>query len=285
MASTIDQGFRQLRSSLEISDLQAGTVSTRQQNVRAAIEEALTVLDSFLTGSYMRSTMISPLKEADVDIFVVLDPSYYTADGYAALLDRVKRALLGAYKTPKISRNGHAVTITFSDFLVDVVPGFQRQGGGYLIPDPARKMWISTDPKKHVTLWAETNAAHAGDFVPLVKMLKAWNKTHSALLNSFHLETLARHILTNVTITDFPSGVRFFFDKARSAIDYTLPDPAGLPGLVGEMSTVDRAGAKSRIETGYSRAVVAENLGNQGQTAAAFDKWQQLFPGYFPAYG
>jgi hypothetical protein len=51
------------------------------------------------------------------------------------------------------------------------------------------------------------------------------------------------------------------------------------------MSTVDRAAAKSRIETGYSRAVVAENLGNQRQTAAAFDKWQQLFPGSFPAYG
>jgi hypothetical protein len=180
MASTIDQGFRQLRVNLEISDLQAATVSTRQQNVRATVEAALTVLDSFLTGSYMRSTMISPLTEADVDIFIVLDPSYYRTDGYVALLDQVKLALLKTYKTPKISRNGRAVTITFSDFVVDVVPGFHRQGGGYLIPDPARKTWIATNPKMHVTLWAETNKAHAGNFVPLVKMLKAWNKTHRA---------------------------------------------------------------------------------------------------------
>jgi hypothetical protein len=38
----------------------------------------LEVLDSFLTGSYRRSTMIAPLKEADVDVFVVLDAKCYS---------------------------------------------------------------------------------------------------------------------------------------------------------------------------------------------------------------
>src|SRR5438270_13707708 len=38
MAKTIDQGFRDLRSNLEITGLQEETVSTRQQNVRDAVE-------------------------------------------------------------------------------------------------------------------------------------------------------------------------------------------------------------------------------------------------------
>jgi tRNA nucleotidyltransferase (CCA-adding enzyme) len=147
MATTIASSFARFRSNLEVTDLQSSTLSTRQQAVRTAVEKDFTVLKSFLTGSYRRSTLIAPLKEADVDIFVGLDAAYYKADGHAALLDKVRATLLKTYtKTPKISRNGHAVTITFTDFVVDVVPAFNRKGGGYLIPDSVGKRWISTDP-------------------------------------------------------------------------------------------------------------------------------------------
>ena len=47
------------------------------------MERDFNVLDSFLTGSYSRHTMIAPLNEADIDIFIVLDPSYYEKDGQA----------------------------------------------------------------------------------------------------------------------------------------------------------------------------------------------------------
>jgi hypothetical protein len=64
-----------------------------------------------LTGSYARSTMISLLKEADVDIFCVLDVSYYSRySGPGALLDAVRNTLLRTYTTtPSISRNGQPV--------------------------------------------------------------------------------------------------------------------------------------------------------------------------------
>lgn len=39
----------------------------------------MTVLDSFLAGSYARSAMIGPFKDADVDNFVVLDASHLKA--------------------------------------------------------------------------------------------------------------------------------------------------------------------------------------------------------------
>jgi hypothetical protein len=195
MPTTITSGFEKLRSNLEITGLQAGTVSTRQQNVRDAVAAEMDVLTHFLTGSYMRNTMISPLKEADVDVFVVLDAKYHERDGYTALLDRVKRVIKKTYtKTPDISRNGQAVTITFSDFVVDVVPGFNRSGGGYLIPDSRGKRWIETNPKKHVEIWSDRNAKQDGKLVRVIKMLKAWNKSHSKLFRSFHLEALALKI-------------------------------------------------------------------------------------------
>lgn len=222
MATTVDQSFREFKKRLEITDLQATTVSTRQSTVRQVVQAGATVLDDFLTGSYARSTMIAPLKDADIDIFMVLDASYFTFfngqnGGPAGLLDWIKRILLKTYtQTPSISRNGQAITIRFSDFVVDVVPGFYRSGGGFLIPNSFNGSWIATDPKIHVKLMSESNAVHNGDLVPLVKMIKAWNKENGDYLRSFHLEMMALHILSGVTISDYPSGIRFFLIRRAS---------------------------------------------------------------------
>ena len=256
MATTINQAFQTLKSNLEITGLQASTVSTRQKTVREVMEAGLDVLDSFLTGSYSRSTLIGPLKDADIDIAVVLDAKYYhhyngQNGGQAGLLDYVKRTLLRTYtRTPDISRNGQAVTVRFDDFTVDVVPAFYRQGGGYLIPNSISQSWISTDPKKHVEQMAAANTAHGGDLVPLVKMIKGWNRENGRFFRSFHLEVLAMSIMSGVTITDYPSGVRYYFDKARELVKKQNPDPAGYGGDVGSYldTTAKIAQASTRLQ-------------------------------------
>ena len=288
MATTVASGFSGFQANLEITDLQAGTISTRQQNVRKVIEEEFDVLDSFLAGSYMRNTLIGPLTDADVDICVVLDPKYWSADGsQAALLDRVKRALLKTYtKTPKVSRNGQAVTITFTDFNVDVVPCFYRNGGGYLIPDSVLGRWLPTDPKAHITLWSEANKAHAYDLIPLMKMLKGWNKRRE-VVTSFHLEVLALRVLEGIRIDDFPGGVRYVFDKAREKIRFKLADPAGYSDDVAAQVNTDAkmSAIIAALDTAYARAKAAEELAAEGKIKEAFDKWRLLFGDYFPAYG
>lgn len=232
MATTIDSAFAKLKSDVEITGLQTSTVSTRQANVRDVMESELEVIDSFLTGSYARDTLIAPLSEADVDIFVLLSSKYFHQyngrnGGQAGLLDLVKRTLKKTYtRTPDVARNGQAVTIRFEDFLVDVVPGFKREGGGYLIPNSITQSWISTDPKKHVDISRAANAAHNGDLIPLIKMIKAWNKNIDWYFRSFHLEVLAWSILNGVTISNFPSGVRYFLDKGRELVSKQNADPA-----------------------------------------------------------
>jgi len=287
MAKTIEEGFRLLRSNLEITSLQSSTASTRQANVRAALEDDFTILETFLTGSYQRNTMISPLKEADIDIFIMLDPKYYGENNQAALLNSVKRALLKTYPTtPDISPDGQAVTITFTDFKVDVVPGFYRRDGGFLIPDSQLGRWIPTDPKKHVELWSVANKAHNGDLVPLIKMVKAWNKSRS-LVRSFHLETLVLSTLHGVTISNFPSGLRYVFDKARDKIKVKLADPAGYSDDVAAYLTKVDEMEKiiSRLDWAHARALEAEQLAANGRVREAFEKWGLLLKGYFPAYG
>ncbi len=288
MPTTIAQAFAKLQENLQITDLQDATVDTRQKTVREAVAKELTVLASFVTGSYRRSTLIAPLAKADIDIFVILDPSYYSADGYANLIDRVKRVLKQSYPTtPEISRNGQAVTITFTDFKVDVVPAFNRQGGGYLIPDAVMGRWISTDPTQHVTIWNNANVVHLFQLAPVMRMVKQWNRAHSALLRSFHLEALTLQILNNVTISDLPSATRFVFDKAREACKYVVGDPAGYSGDIGAyLDTAEKtAEVVKRFETAYTQAAEAERLAATNQVPQAFAKWRTIFGDSFPAFG
>ena len=263
MAKTILESFKKLKANLEITGLQHSTVSTRQQNVRKVVENELEVLDSFLTGSYSRYTMIAPLSEADIDIFVILNPSYCEEDGQANLLDRVKRVLSKKYtKTPKISRNGQAVTITFNDFIVDVVPAFNRKGGGFLIPNSIKKEWISTNPKTHVEIMSNENDKHDGNLIPIVKMIKGWNKNINHAFVSFYLELLAIKIFT----------------KVKDPVEY-----GGQINGLDNVSTVEEA--VSRFETAYNRAKQAEEYEKNGNTESAIGEWKKIFSNYFPSYG
>lgn len=293
MATTIKGAFDNLKQNLEITSIQSSTASTRQQNVRSALQSNLSVLDTFLTGSYMRNTMISPLKEADIDIFVVLDSKYFhnyngQNGGQAGLLDLVKRALLKTYtSTPDISRDGQAVTIRFTDFVVDVVPGFNRSGGGYLIPSSITQSWISTDPKKHVEIIASANKIHNGDLVPIIKMIKSWNRNNNKYFRSFHLEILALEIFQNVKISDYPSGIRYFFSKGKDLINKKNLDPAGYGGDVGSyINTQEKIDqAVSKFQIAYERALKAEDFALRGYTPQAIETWIKIFGNNFPTYG
>jgi Second Messenger Oligonucleotide or Dinucleotide Synthetase domain len=294
MATTIQQSFLKLKQNLEITGLQASTVSTRQRNVREVVEAELTVLDSFLTGSYSRNTMIAPLKEADIDIFITLDPKYFyhydngQNGGQAGLLDLVKRTLKRTYtRTPDISRDGQAVSIRFEDFVVDVVPGFSRKGGGYLIPNSITQSWLSTDPKKHVEIMQAENAEHQGDLVPAIKMAKGWNSKTGRYFRSFHLEVLALEIFRGVTISDAPSGMRFYFDKGRKLVAQKNLDPAGFGDDIGRYIDTQEKIQESvaKFQLAYDRALKAEDFTRRGLIQNAVDMWQKVFGDYFPAYG
>jgi hypothetical protein len=288
MESTINNGFEALRRYLEITGLQEATVSARQTNVREAVATQMKVLDSFLTGSYRRSTMIGPLKDADVDIFVVMDPQYHDARGQRSLLDRVKYALAKTYTASDISRNGQAVTMYFSDFRVDVVPAFYRTGGGFLIPDSPAQRWIETNPKIHVEAMSESNKLHSGNLVPLVKMVKVWNRSNGETLRSFHLEMLVRHVATGHTIEAWSTSLLHVFRNMKALIGKTLFDPAGFGDPIGSyIDTYEKAQAVvSRLTTAESRVEAAIDLGHRNKIREAFEKWQLVFGEYyFPAYG
>lgn len=288
-----DQAFDRLRRNLELTGLQESTVSTRQQNIREVLADRLTIVDDFLTGSFRRHTLIGPLKKADVDIVVVLDRSYREA-GARAVLDRVRKALLQEYpRTPEISRNGQAVTISFHDFVVDVVPAFKlpwwNWNEGWEICDSANDRWIVTNPKKHVELSSRANRTHKGELVPRIKQLKAWNRHVGEPLQSFHLEAIAWSIFGTSywwyksMRSDWVSA-RTFFENAPERVRSKLSDPAGLGGDVGAYLTGSALEtALSKMGSARDRCVRAEKAAKDGKLAAMHQAYRQVFGDDYPA--
>jgi hypothetical protein len=293
---SLSAAFRQLRQDLELTGLQKSEVVQRQQNLRAAISEDLLVVETFLTGSYVRQTLIGPLSKADVDIVVVLDQSY-AARGPRNVLELVKRVLLKTYpRTPSISRNGQAVTIEFSDFSVDVVPAFRQNGGFsafrpmYSICDSGSDGWIQTNPKRHIEISTEKNQSQAGRLVPCVKMLKAWNRTVGRPLRSFHIEVLAWELFGTstwyfgATMGEDWINVRAFFADAQERLARKQPDPAGTGADVGAyLASPLLAEAISKTRSAHQRCVKAEAAAASGQWNTSHDAYRQVFGDYYRA--
>ena len=209
------------------------------------------------------------------------------------MLDLVRKALLVEYpRTPNVSRNGQAVTIRFSDFVIDVVPAFALPwyswSSGWEICDSRSNGWITTNPKKHVELSAAANRAHGGHLVPRIKQLKAWNVAAGEPLHSFHLEALAWSIFgtswlwKNSQRSDWVS-VRYFFNKARSGLNDPLHDPAGTGADVAAyLHGVALKAAISNVTTAYDRCVRAELAAKEGDIAAMHRAYGQVFGEHYP---
>jgi hypothetical protein len=236
--------------------------------------------------------MIAPLKRADVDIVVVFP--YQTHADYAAsrLIDKLRRALLKAFAgqqlsewagAPAMSRNGRALVIAFSDFLVAVLPALKRPEGGLLIPNWMTNTYIVTDPVAHVELWNASDAAHGGALKPLMRALKGWNRETGELFGPFHLEALCRDAFAATVIADTPSALSHFFDVVRSKLDEPFPDPAGYGGDLGAYLDADKIKvARLRLETALTRSARALAGAQRGDLDGALAQWRLLFGEYFP---
>lgn len=255
----------------------------------AAIETELTAAlepcTAFLTGAYLRGTVIAPLKAADIDVFVPLGMRYanYSA---SRLVDKVHRTLIDAYAKnrvrtaarPEIQANGHGVRMQFRDMQADVVAVFACDGGGYRIPNWMTNQYFSTDPARHIALWSEADAAHNGRLKPLMRLLKAWNREHGTFFRSFHLEALCREIFAASDISDVPSAVQIFFERVRRKIDEPLLDPAGYGDDLGAyLQSGQKRVIKLRLDAALLHVEDALTDAYDGDFAGAAEHWRHLF--------
>ena len=164
----------------------------------------------------------------------------------------------------------------------DAVPAYSISGR-YEIPDGQIGKWIKTNPEVHSAATTKKNKSLDGKWVPLVKMLKRWNRSADCPIQpSFLIEVMALE-LVDPPFTSYPSEVRRFFAAAMDGINREWPDPAGLgPAVSDQMTPEDRELAKQKLREAEMSAARASMLEQQGRNGEALALWGNIMGKYFP---
>jgi hypothetical protein len=288
--SAVDAAFAKLKSNLEITKSEHDLASRRQTEIREHLEGHFDLDRTFLTGSYSRHTKTKKLK--DVDIFCVLKAEGDDADLRQKspwdALHALQAALLERYGNPipTIGRRSCTVQFSLDDEVpsFDVVIAFDRDGGGFEIPDREIGDWIASDPSVHKKKATEKNAECGGGWIPLVKMIKGFNREwEKPVKPSFLLEVMALD-LVHPPFGSFQDEMVLFLANARERIQDEWPDPAKLgPDVNSSMSGVDKMHAQTKLGEAHSVAERAVQLEDDGKARAAVEKWRELFGNRMPS--
>lgn len=295
MATTINQAFQEFSSNLELTDRQESLVSTRRQNVVKALREELKLHDEGgkVIGSWDRHTLTRYLHEADVDVMVVLhygDNNHWeTSDGTIACLDRFRKILDKAYPGTQKRRDRNCITMKFSEFRLDVVPAFKYIEGYYRIPDSVRKLWVPTNPFDFAQKISAVNKTMGGAFLPLIKMVKAWNRNVGWPIRSIHLESLMyNRYKTYPQGYSYPSMLSAFFQALPSYLSTACYDPSMGDRLDGYLDSIAvKTGRQVAIEKAQAAAAAAKEAyeDQEHYPSVAINEWKSLMGEFFPSYG
>jgi hypothetical protein len=292
---TTKEAFEKFRQRLELSDTEQKDAQRRHSEVRDCIRAGFAVDTDFLSGSYRRHTKTKPLK--DVDIFFVLGEGekwrrdHPPSEMLQAFAEHLKKTYTGK---DQIDVGRRAVTIEFEKsyypeghdgkvLSIDAVPAFAGEGGDYEIPDKITGTWIKTNPTTHREQATAKNKALDGQWVPLVKMVKGWNRANDRPIRpSFLIEVMAEE-LVEAPFSTYPDEIRNFFAAAESTIGKVWPDPAGLGPPVSDQMTPDRvADAKKALQEAQRKVAMASRAETTGRQGEALQLWREVLGDYFP---
>lgn len=287
MAYAVGAAFDEFRQAIELPGDYREIAASRRDQLVSLLKNDFEILEAFPSGSIPRFTAIKGY--ADLDVIVALHYGKHIEGKKPSQVLQAIQSCLSNYRTG-VRRNGQAITLYYKTWPnVDIVPVSRciDSAGNithYNVPDMNTETWLVSNPKKHDQNMSDRNASFGVEFKRIVKMIKWWNKQHSDLMQSYHIEVLAWHICTG-RFGDYPWDVYQFFDKAYNLTASPLQYEGGYAD--GYLDDKTRQEVRNRLLTARDKASQAWYLtyGSNNNHAGAIDLWRQIFGDMFPTYG
>lgn len=286
------QAFDKFRKRLELSETERRDASRRQIEVRDSVRGGFDIKTDFLSGSYKRHTKTKPLKDVDV-MFVLGEKEKWRREKPPIdTLQAFERCLKTKFAEVKLCRR--AVTVEFEKnyypedhegkvLSIDAVPAFECGNEEYEIPDRITGTWIKTNPNKHKEQATAKNGELGGQWVPLVKMIKGWNRANGKPVKpSFLIEVMAEELVESPFST-YPNEVRTCLAAMEANIGQEWGDPANLgPPVSNQMTAVLVTEAKQALREAQRKAALAARAEETGRQGEALRIWREILGDYFP---
>lgn len=248
--ATLNEAIRKFLSSLELTDRQQAMVQKRQQAVRQRLDSRASfyIKRDFLIGSYARETQIRSLDGntiltsqtvLDVDAIVLLNYNdenarkyWHLNDGGAAILRDLHRAINGHPGALSVEVDRPSVTIKWSDLKMEVTPAFLHPDGGLFIPAMNDYgAWQHSDPEGDASALTAGNKDCNGELIPMIKMLKCWNRSWCKSFRSFAIESAA-YRSARTSYSGYGFELPHFFKQMQSWAGTSIMPPSGKGGSI-----------------------------------------------------
>jgi len=295
---TIDQSFQIFLTNLNPTDIQKKRIQKTRETIDAALlnDDRISLntskQTSFLTGSYSRKTIIRPID--DIDLYVRVHYGKHAQNkSPMSILRLMASSIRKRYpNNTKVNVDAPCVVVKFSTYKFEIVPAveFSDNPDLYIIPAPGSKEWMYCYPNMPDKWLSTCNHTNNSLFIPLIKMLKQWNRQHKVGLKSFHIELLTEQVFTSITdITSYPQAI---FDWMYCVRDWIWKNTSPFVHEPGKNDTyIDEylyekafklRVARKRLDVGLKNAERAWNLYSKGKHPASKRIWNRMFGPKFP---
>ena len=296
---TVDQSFQKLLTNLNPTEKQRQDIQTKRENIDSALANHPRIFlltqnqQSFLTGSYSRGTIIRPIH--DVDLYVRVQYGEHAKDkSPRSILLLMAAALRKRYpNNTSVNVDSPCIIVSFFGYKFEVVPVvcYEDNPDLYDIPTPGSQSWMHCYPHIPSRWLSSCNYRNNKMFIPLIKILKQWNRVNKVGLKSFHLELLTEKVFGSVTdIYSYPQGIFDWMYCVRGwfwANSYPFTQEPGQSYKFVDDYVYEKAFRlrviRNKLDAALKKAERAYDFYYKGWNIAAKRIWRSMFGSMFPS--
>lgn len=178
----------------------------------------------YIVGSVGRNTAIKNSSDLDLlfDLPVEIYHKYdnYKYNGQSALLQDVKNALVERYPKTTIRGDGQVVVLEFTNYTVELVPGFIQNDSRFKYPDTHDGgKWKYTDPLSEKEKCANNDIQSNGIFSDFCHIIRAWKNEIGFEFKGLLIDTLVNE---NFEENDYYSGKGYssYLEIFKNILEY-----------------------------------------------------------------
>lgn len=284
---TTAEMFSEFLSNLAIANSE--TISLRYGEITSALNRHFRDTESkeantLQVGSFGRKTGINGI--SDLDMLYIMPRTkwadYDKSGGQLKLLQDVRDAISKRYPSTKIRVDRLVVTVTYTNFHVEVQPVFEQEDQSYKYPDTKNGgSWKFTKPRPEMRAVTNLDTAKNSNLRRLCKMTRAWKNKHGVSMDGLLIDTLAFNFLSSTSDYDTKS-FGCYDELSRDFFKYLadLPEQSeyAAPGSRQRVKVKKKFQRKAR--KAYDLCLKAIDAARNGN---ANEKWKKVYGRPFPA--
>jgi len=283
---TISEMFSEFLSNLVINN--TDIISLRYGEVTSALNKQFRDTDSktansLQIGSFGRKTAINGISDLDM-LYIMPKTSwdnYNDENGPEKILGKTREAILARYPTTEVKVDRCIVSVSYTDFHIEIQPVFEQDDESYKYPDTYDKCWKTTKPRQEMDAIASMDLNKNGNLRNLCKMIRAWKNKHGVEMGGLLIDTLAYNFFVQTQKYDDKSYLYYDF-LSRDFFEYLSEEPKQ------EFYLAPGSNQRVKVKKAFqTKAKKAYNLCLDAITAerekGVNDKWKKVYGRPFPA--